>query len=274
MRSTPEPLARCAVEIIADVLWLLQPSVRRLVTSNIGRACRVADLRTIRRCARRSWRGLVTNYYELLLAGTWTAAEVRERVRLSGAEDVDRARSAGRGVIVMFVHAGPFEALSALARLRPEWMLATLVERMRDPRTHALMHDIRERSGLYVIPVDRLRHAVRHVLNGAVLLIGADRDATRSGLSVELFGVPAHLPDGAVQLALRLDAPLFLAHAVRGPGRRPHYDAVVRPITVQRTPDRQADVLRAVQATARAIEEIIAADPDQWVANYDFWADA
>ena len=274
VRSAPEPVARRAIGIVADALWLLQPSVRRLVTSNIARACSRRDARTVRAIARRSWRALVANYYELLLAGTWSAADVGERVQLRGAEDVDRARSNGRGVIVMFVHAGPFEALSALARLRPEWKLATLVERMHDPRTHALMRDIRERSGLDVIPVDRLRHAIRRVLNGSVLLIGADRDATHSGISVPLFGARARLPDGAVQLALRFDVSLVLAHAVRGPGARPLYHAVVRPIVLQRTADRKADALLAVQATARAIEEIIEAHPDQWVANYDFWTDA
>lgn len=211
------------------------------------------------------------NYYELILATTWSHAEIERRLQVEGGHHVDAARASGRGAIVVFVHAGPFEAFSALAILRPDWRLLTLVEHMRDPRIHELMRHMRERSGVAVISVDRVRDAVRQMLRGAVLLIGSDRDVTHSGLTISFFGAPARLPDGAVRLARRFDVPLLLVYATRGEGSQPTYHARVRQVAITRTADAPSDVIAGVQAIARAVESVVTQHPGQWVANYDFW---
>lgn len=259
-----------------DLLGVFSPQIRQRVAGNLAQALGepIASARLVT-LTRACLRNLCWNYYELFHGPAWDAETLASRVEVDGVEHLDAAHRERRGVILLFVHIGALEALTHLPPLYPQYNFVTLVEHMRDPRLHELMRRVRARHGLEIVPVDASLRAVRLLRRNSVLVVGADRDVTESGVLVPFFGSPARLPVGAVQLAMRYDVPVLLIYACREsrPRQAPSVFRVqIRaPFTFGRTGDLREDTRAGVALVARALESVVRARPEQWLANYRFW---
>jgi len=262
-----------------DVLGVFSPQIRKRVAENLARALGepIAGGRLVT-LTRACLRNLCWNYYELFHGPAWDVDTLASRVAVDGAEHIEAAHRERRGVILLFAHVGALEALTHLPPLYPQYNFVTLVEHMTDPRMHELMRRTRARHGLEIVPVDASLRAVRLLRRNSVLAVGADRDVTASGVLVPFFGRPARLPVGAVQLALRYHVPVLFTYACRqsGPRQRPSVFRVQidAPFTFDRTGDLVEDTRAGVALVARALESVVRARPEQWLANYGFWPTA
>ena len=260
---------------IGDLLWLCSRDIRERVAGNLLRALgasvpngRLAAL------TRASLRNLCWNYYELFRASRWDAKTLAARLVVHGDEHVAAAHRGGRGTILVFAHVGSLEAISQVPELYPNYHFIGLVERMKDRRTHELLRMARSRHGLAMVGVDEALRAVRQLRRNAILVIGADRDMTQSGVLVPFFGRPARLPMGAVRLALRFDVPLMFIYSWREIDRRGAALVHIRvhePFRFEKTGDLEKDTRAGVELIARELEPVVRARPEQWLANYRFW---
>ena len=261
---------------LGDLLWLFSRAIRERVAGNMRRVLgsRI-EPRQLARLTRASLRNLCWNYYELFRGPAWDVETMASRVLVEGAHHVEAAHQTGRGAVLLFVHVGALEALTQLPPLYPQYRFVTLVERMSDPRMHELMRRARNRRGLEIVSVDASLRAVRLLRRNGILVVGADRDMTASGVLVPFFGSAARLPIGAVRLALRFDVPVLLVYAVRerSRGRQPNVFRVriQPPFTFERTGDLDHDTRAGVALVARSLEPVVRAHPEQWLCNYSFW---
>ena len=88
---------------------------------------------------------------------------------------------------------------------------------------------------------------------------------------VRLFGAWTTLPAGPATLAGKTGAVILPVAARRLPDGRVHA-SIDRPILVASTSP--ADVLRATQEIADALERVIAAAPDQWYSFKPMWPES
>ncbi|HET9929512.1 MAG TPA: lysophospholipid acyltransferase family protein [Polyangiaceae bacterium] len=173
----------------------------------------------------------------------------------------------GRGVIVGTAHTGPWDA--AAARLKQAFSRDVVVVMREEPDAAArALHDrVRAEAGVRVVhvgshPLDAMP-LVRELRRGSIVAFQLDRSPPNSReLEVTLFGRRASLPEGPFRLAALANAPILPLFARRRAFFE--YDLVVyRPIELSRDASR-AELERAAQAAADAMQSFIRERPTQW----------
>jgi len=188
-------------------------------------------------------------------------------LKVHGEAHLQAALLAGRGVILVTGHIGPWDCAARL--LAKDFSADVLVVMLAEPDEAARrVHDsVRERSGVRVMhigehPLDALP-LLRHVRGGGVVAIQLDRAAPGGRfLDVELFGEPEHMPEGPFRLAALSGAPIvpIFAHRVG----YFHYEfSVAAPIWVSR--QAPASELQAAAANAaQSMQSFITRHPTEW----------
>jgi phosphatidylinositol dimannoside acyltransferase len=262
---------------LAEVLYLTARRTRRLVEHNLAHALGPdSDPAQVRRYARGIFRNLLWNYYEMLHMPEQTVDDLRARIHLEGVAYGEAAVSGPTGAIFVFPHVANLEFLMQIPRLYPQYRFLMLVERMRDDRVFGLMRSLRAAHGVQVVPVSDMLRIMRLFKQGWNLVLAGDLDSTGSGITIEFFGAPARMPDGAVRMALRSGAPLLIVYGWRdlsdaAQGRPGYCLRISPPVPLLRTADFQSDVRRGVEEVGKRLEAIIAAHLDQWLAFHPFW---
>jgi KDO2-lipid IV(A) lauroyltransferase len=177
------------------------------------------------------------------------------------------ALDAGRGVILVTGHIGPWDSAARL--LAKDFSADVLVVMLAEPDEQARrVHDaVRERSGVRVIhvgahPLDALP-LLRHVRAGGVLAIQLDRGAPGGRfLDVELFGTATRMPEGPFRLAALSGAPIVPIFAHRLGYFRYEFsvDAAIR-VSRHATAD---ELQVAASSAAQAMQSFISRHPTEW----------
>ncbi|MEO8904846.1 MAG: lysophospholipid acyltransferase family protein [Polyangiaceae bacterium] len=186
---------------------------------------------------------------------------------VNGEAHLRDAMAAGRGVILVTGHIGPWDCAAHL--LAKDFSADVLVVMLAEPDEGARqVHDaVRQRSGVRVVhvgehPLDALP-LLRHVQSGGVVAIQLDRAAPGGrSLDVELFGDKESLPEGPFRLAALSGAPIVPIFAHRAGYFRYEF-SVAEPIWVRRqagAPELQA----AAASAAKSMQSFISRHPTEW----------
>jgi len=176
------------------------------------------------------------------------------------------------GLMVCALHMSNFDLAGALVARQG---VSLQVLSMADPDAgSSLINQLRSDQGLTVTPVASaaLRAAVRRLRAGRMVATGIDRPVSSGGMPLPFFGREAMLPVGHIRLALQTNARLVLAACLEE--SRGHYQLVCTPpIELQRTGDRETDILVNAKATLAWAEELIRSAPEQWLVFVPVWPD-
>lgn len=179
----------------------------------------------------------------------------------TGAEHVVAALDAGRGAVLALPHSGNWD-LAGVWLTNTHGRFATVAERLKPESLYKRFLDYRESLGFEVLPLTGGSRPPFEVLaerlraNGLVCLM-SDRDLTRSGVEVDLFGEPTRLPAGPAKLALETGAALLPVHSWYRP------DVVVTDISAPLDTS-SGDVVAITQALADQFTANIGAHPTDW----------
>lgn len=217
------------------------------------------------------------NFLELgaLLGDTLALLRAREPVRLGfapGAQEVlARARDAGRGVVLITAHLGPWERLAA-ALVAEGFPLTTPVRASYDPRLERLLHaPLRARRGVRALDRDASStplSLVRALRRGEVAGFLVDLNTRVSSVRTTFFGQQAWTPSGPARLALRTGAPVVAAFATRD-------GIVVEEIRSAgaRLEANDEAVVALTQAMTAHVERAVAREPERWIWMHDRWGE-
>ncbi|MCU0241602.1 MAG: lysophospholipid acyltransferase family protein [Vicinamibacteria bacterium] len=225
------------------------------------------------------WRVIAQRVYahfgQTLLDILWMARQPREVLmalgETEGREHVLRAMAAGRGLIIFTAHFGHWELFAVLHG----WAFGpvSVVGRPLDnPRLDARLTRFRGKSGNEVISKHRaLGQILRRLKAGGTVAMLIDQNVQeQDGIFVDFFGRPAATTTVAAALALKTGCALIPAHnEILSDGRcRMRYEA---PLALSPAADRQAEIARATQETARSIERWERECPEQWLWLHRRW---
>ena len=182
-----------------------------------------------------------------------------------GLEHILAARDAGNGMIYALPHMGNWEAAAPIAVSQGVPVVA-VAEVLSNRRITDWFTGLRAKFGIEIVlatgrieVMRRLEHAIGE--NKAVALL-ADRDLKGRGVEVEFFGEKTTLPPGPATLAIRTGAPLLPVGCYFRPGG---YRVVIEPpLPIPEGSGRTETVAMLTQALASKLEQIIAAEPQQW----------
>jgi len=251
------------------------PQKRHIIEANAARVLRLPDDHPdVKRLARRMYRTYAEFVVELMRLPGLSADAPRELVREAGAEDGspflalwEGYRAEGRGIVGVTGHIGSIEVLAGAfaAQGLPAYGLA---DDTAYPELFALLNRSRARWKVGIIPWRNLRETFRVLRLPAVLGLVVDWGYRRDDIPVTLFDRWTTLPAGPALLAARTGAVIVPVVNRRQPDGT-YIASHAEPIEVGGSSP--ADIQRATQAVADALERMVAAAPEQWYTFKPVW---
>jgi len=265
-----EPIARMGF-LAGYYLW---PAKRRIIKTN---AAHVLGLPRDHRDVARLARGIYGTYsrfaIEVMRLPNLPADEPLRLVELSGPQHErfialwQRCEAEGRGIIAVSGHIGSIEVFAGAYAQQgiPTYGLA---DDSAFPELFELLNRSRARWGVTIIPWKKLRDVFRVMRKPAILGMIVDWGYRSDDLPVQMFDAWTSLPAGPATLAARTGAALVPVLAKRRADGR--YDPIMyEPIEV--ADSSPAEIARATQAIAAALEEMVAEAPEQWYTFKPMW---
>ncbi|WP_026876056.1 phosphatidylinositol mannoside acyltransferase [Jiangella gansuensis] len=265
VQNMPERAAYRSFRAIADLSWRRRsPSVRRLEL-NLARVGKYEpeELRELTRLGARSY---MRYWCDAFRMSEWSHERIIERVRVVNEDRFRSAMASGRGVVVALPHMGNWDWAGAWACLTGA-PLATVAERLRPEKLYERFVTYREALGMTVHPLGGngvMSDLAEHLRRGGLVCLPAERDLSRRGVPVTLFGEPTRMPAGSAMLALRTGAALLPA-TLAYEGREPDHSLAVTFHEEIEVPEERGDRLATMtQRIADAFETGIARNPEDW----------
>ncbi len=251
------------------------PQKRHIIEANAARVLGLPeDHSDVKRLARRMYRTYAEFVVELMRLPGLSADAPMRLVREAGAKEGSpflalwgRYLSQGRGIIGVTGHIGSIEVLAGAfaAQGLPTYGLA---DDTAYPELFAQLNRSRARWKVGIIPWRSLRETFRVLRLPAVLGLVVDWGYRRDDIPVLLFGRWTTLPAGPALLAAKTRAAIVPVVNRRQPDGT-YIASHDEPIEVSGSSP--ADILRATQAVAGALERMVAAAPDQWYTFKPVW---
>jgi KDO2-lipid IV(A) lauroyltransferase len=211
-------------------------------------------------------------WYETFALRTMSEEEVNRRFVMDGREHIDRALEGGRGMVFALPHMGNWDAAGHWLCINGYRMTA-VAEELQPREAYELFYRHRRALGLGIVPLSADGQAGqklgRLLRENEIITLVADRDLTRRGVDVEMFGAPRKLPAGPAYLSLMTGAPLCTAAVYTT--EEGWLCVILPPIEIERTGDTRRDVTTLTHAIAERFERSIAAAPSDWHMLQPAW---
>ena len=246
VRRLPEPVARTLFRWGAD---LASNNGRGMdgLRQNLARV--VGPENVTRALVRESMRSYMRYWMEAFrLPAIHSDARLHERLLsgLEGLEHFDASAESGRGTILALPHSGNWD-MAGVFLVGHYGQFTTVAERLKPAVLFDAFVDYRETLGFEVLPLTggdaspfkRLKEVLEA---GGVACLLAERDLTRSGISVDFMGEEANMAAGPAQLALETGAALHVVHSwFEGAGWGLSVSPEIEVTDLQETTQRMAD---------------------------------
>jgi KDO2-lipid IV(A) lauroyltransferase len=273
VRVLPMPLVDRLGALLGGLFFALDRAHRRVAERNVAAAFPARTPAEQRAIVRSAFAHFGRLLFAVLKFSTLTPEAMLARVEFEGEERVRAAYAHGKGVLFVTGHFGFWE-LQAMVHALKLPPMAVLARALDNPRLHALLEDIRTRTGNTVIyRQGTIRRAMRLLANGQGVGILIDQHImSRDAIYVDFFGRPAATTSAVAALALRTGArvvPLFALPLGRGRYRM-IYEHPVEPPPA----DAEDAVHQFTQRCTDVLEMYVRRHPDLWLWMHRRWRDA
>lgn len=264
-RYAPNWFVRAAPRVLGAAFALLLPRERKRVRESLrwalGERSALAEGLDIVR----TFQDYASCLTESLAAERFEAKN--GSVVVEGQEHVRTALAAGRGLVMVTAHVGPWDVAARLLAAELGVRVALVMEAEPDPEARALHDEVRRRAGVDVFavgdgPLDGLP-VLRHLRSGGVAAFQIDRRAASGrGLAATLFGRPFSVPEGPFRLAALAGVSVIALFSSRTGYFA--YRVEVGPPVECRRPVVEAELEAAAREVVGRLEAFIARYPTQW----------
>ncbi len=196
---------------------------------------------------------------------------VKQHIRCTGTEIVEKVLSEGRGALALTAHVGNWEIASALLPRILGIKMSIVAKPIKGRGLDSYVRETRSRFGLQILSAkgsyrDCLRALRENQLIGFVLDQNMIR---REGEFVEFFGRPACTTLGLAHLAARTGAPVIPIFARRY-DTASHEIKIYPPLEPPRDKERES-LIEATKKYTAFIEQVIRRHPEQWIWIHRRW---
>jgi KDO2-lipid IV(A) lauroyltransferase len=194
-----------------------------------------------------------------------------EYLSFKGLENIDKALSLNRGVIVVTMHLGNWE-LGGIALAMKGYPVSAVALSHEQRKVNGLFIKQREEKGIKVIPLGlATRKCIQALKNKEILGLVGDRDIYSHGLKVKFFNKETTIPKGPVILSLKMAAPIVMVFCIRQPNDR-FVMYLEKPIFIEGKKDyNDNDIEKLSGRIVKIMENYILKYPDQWVLFHRVW---
>ncbi len=270
--SLPRPLARALGIGLSRLVYLLHAKLRRVGMRNLEIAFPDKDRGERARLLREVFTGLGRQLAEFCLFPTYTRENVASVATYEGFENFEKARSRGKGVLILTGHFGGWEVGSFAHSLYGHPM--KIVVRDLDNRLiDGLVKRYRTLHGNETIDNREFaRGLLASMRAGETVGILMDTNMTPpQGVFVPYFGVAACTASGLARMALKTGA-VVVPGFTFWDEERGKYRVVFEPVlSLVQTGDTEADVVANTALFNLALEKQARKHPGQWLWVHRRW---
>lgn len=266
----PLGLARRLGQVLGLWCWYLKTRMQQTTATNLKLCFPSLDDAAREHLGRRSLQSTLQTITEAGAAWLWPVHRTLALIqRVDNLVLLQRAKEAGKGVIVLAPHLGNWEILGLYLNGCGLGQSYQLYQAPADPRLDALIYRGRSRAGATMVATDNkgVAELLRALRAGNIAGILPDQVPDAGGGEyAPFFGVPALTMTLLVKLQQKTGAAVVLAFARRVAGQEgPGFELVFR----EPDPGIYAnDMPSALAAMNRSIEALISLAPEQYQWEY------
>ena len=270
MSRVPESVARGLVSAMLQLSFFLVPKKRHWVNDNFAHVLgKPPGSLEVKRKALAAYRSYARYVVELMRLPRLTNEEAAALVDTSSLLPLEAYwKASGKGLILTSPHIGNLEGV-ARGIARHGWPIAALADDTSFPELFNLLMRQRKDWGVTLIPWRNLRDMFGVLRRNEILALIIDWGYREDDVPVRMFGAWTTLPAGPAALAAKTGAPIVHVAIRRAPDGRTFQISHSEPIEVHSSDP--AELRRATQAIADALEATIAAAPEQWYSFKPIW---
>ncbi len=226
--------------------------------------------------ARGTFRHFGAMLFELLALGKPSRRKIEKIVEFEGLENYERARAAGRGVLLVAAHFGNWEihAIAHAYRLGPIAVVARLQD---NPHYNRWLEDIRTVSSNTVLYKQRaLARMLRMLRDGETVAVLVDQNvSTEDAIFVDFFGRQAATTPVVAWLAAKTGAalvPVFTLPLTDGRYRLIYETPIdPSPYVSYRGSERRRVIQDLTQQCVGVLEGYVRRNPEYWLWMHRRW---
>jgi KDO2-lipid IV(A) lauroyltransferase len=265
----PPVISRGVIGGASQISYLAWPAKRRSSNINFGHVLGLppSDPRVVR-MALRAYREYARYMVELMRLPSRPMEELADGIEGDGIElIVGDWEGSGRPMIVVAGHVGNNEAVAAAIASRglPANVVA---DDSSFPEIFEILRRQRESWGVHIIPWRNLRELFTVLRRNEIVALLVDWGYRSDGIPVKLFGSWTTLPAGPATLAAKTGAIIAPMAIRRTKGGKFRIEAPGSFTVPSSSP---AELQRATQRIAGALETIVGSAPTQWYSFKPLW---
>ena len=267
VRRLPLAVARAVGLVLGHIAWHVARRERKQAMENLAAAFPDWGVRRRRVTVRNMFHHFGKSAMESLWLPNLDRQTLERTTEIHGAELIEQALSAGRGVLIFTGHCGNWEWFAATVALLG-YPLSALQRERNEPDLNRFITELRARFGIRTLDrgsPDCARLMIRALRDNTLLAFLLDQNIRAESVKVPFFGKAALTPIGPAKLAVRTEAPVIVGFIERRGNK--HVVRFEPPIATTRACD-------PVEITARitaSIEQHIRSVPEQWVWVHRRW---
>jgi KDO2-lipid IV(A) lauroyltransferase len=271
VRTVPEASAYRFFRYIANRAVRRQRKSFTRLKANLRRVKPELSEQQLNELTERSMQSYLRYWCDAFRLPTWSKERIVSTVTVEGEEMFRSLVAKGKGVIVSLPHSGNWDHAGAYFSATGIPIIS-VAEKLKPERVFQAFLRYRERIGIRIYSTDEnvIPLLNKHLSNGEVVALVADRDLSKSGIEVNFFGGVAKMPSGPALLALRNNSYLVVAHVTYTQnGIHIKFSEPLSPDPA--TP--QSKVENLIQQSADIFAEGIARNPEDWHMLQRIWID-
>lgn len=272
LRILPRKLQEMLADAIGKIVYGISPPRRRVMIDNLHRAFRDEYSEAeLDRIALRSVQNTIKSSFEFMRFPLYSKEDIIRMVEVEGAENIENARRAGKGVVFASAHYGNWELLAA--RINTLGHPMTVVGRAQeDSVVNDMIVKLRTSKGTRNIPrgVPMYEHVTGLLVANETVGLVSDQNAGPRGIFVDFFGTKVSAFKGPGLFAVRTGCKIIPLFIVRE-GYEKHRGYFLPAVEIKPSGDAGKDVAAYCQGYTKAIEEFVRRYPDHWFWVHKRW---
>ncbi len=267
VRALPHRVASTAFDAGAELTARRGGSGITQLRRNLARVLGVDPEQVPERLLREAMRSYARYWRETFRLPTMDPAVLAANTDVQGAEHIDAALAAGKGVVLALPHSGNWD-VAGVWLVGHAGTFTTVAERLKPESLYHRFAAYRQGLGFEILALtggaeSPVRGLIRRLRSGGVICLLGDRDLSQAGVPVTFFGAATKMPPGPARLARSTGAALLPVHC--------WFTDDGWCIRVHPAVDPALDVAAATQAMADRFAEGIAAHPADWHMLQPLW---
>ncbi len=260
---------------IAKLAFLIDTKHKNIVKANLDLTIKdEISSETYQNVLKYCHKNLALVVLQVLRSSKMSISEMQKIVSFENKEIVDEALKEGKPIIFVSAHYGNWElgatALSAL--ITPT---TSIHKKMNDGYFDAYLMKSRTKFNMTMAEKKgAIKHLLKALKKGESLSMMIDQNVNpRDGIFVDFLGAKATQTSAPAFLARKFDLKIIPLMINTSPEKE-NVVTIFEAITVDKTDDAEADILKATQAQADVLAKAIKAYPEPWFWCHKRWKTA